>query len=302
MRCLNVAVFAFALLLRALVGFHPHSGQDDYQGGAAAAAAGGAAPAVPATKYGGDYEAQRHWMELTYHLPLSEWYRHDLDYWGLDYPPLTAYVSWACGWAAHRAGSLHAGAAPDADAAACRPEDDAVCADDGRRSARSVPDGGLRVLRDLVALHSSRWGFEAPGGKLYMRGTVLLFDALVYMSAVWALAGRLTRDDGGGEEGAGGVAADASLLPAARRRRLCLVLTALCQPALVLIDHGHFQYNAVSLGLALWSFHFMTSGGAGRRRSFAGPAWGSVLFCLALNFKQMELYHAPAVFAYLLGR
>ena len=45
----------------------------------------------------GDYEAQRHWMELTIHLPTREWYRYDLQYWGLDYPPLTAYVSWACG-------------------------------------------------------------------------------------------------------------------------------------------------------------------------------------------------------------
>ena len=45
----------------------------------------------------GDYEAQRHWMELTIHLPMQEWYRYDLQYWGLDYPPLTAYVSWLCG-------------------------------------------------------------------------------------------------------------------------------------------------------------------------------------------------------------
>ena len=29
---------------------------------------------------------------------------------------------------------------------------------------------------------------------------------------------------------------------------------------------------------------------------------GSILFCLALNWKQMALYYAPAVFAYLLGR
>ncbi|KAG1739596.1 glycosyltransferase family 57 protein [Suillus lakei] len=50
----------------------------------------------------GDYEAQRHWMELTIHLPVREWYTYDLQYWGLDYPPLTAYVSWLCG----RIGSL----------------------------------------------------------------------------------------------------------------------------------------------------------------------------------------------------
>jgi hypothetical protein len=50
----------------------------------------------------GDYEAQRHWMEITLNLPSSEWYvnstRNDILYWGLDYPPLTAYHSCAIGW------------------------------------------------------------------------------------------------------------------------------------------------------------------------------------------------------------
>lgn len=49
----------------------------------------------------GDFEAQRHWMEITTNLPISEWYRNstvnDLDYWGIDYPPLSAYHSWICG-------------------------------------------------------------------------------------------------------------------------------------------------------------------------------------------------------------
>jgi alpha-1,3-glucosyltransferase len=45
----------------------------------------------------GDFEAQRHWMELTNHLPISQWYFFDLEYWGLDYPPLTAYHSWLLG-------------------------------------------------------------------------------------------------------------------------------------------------------------------------------------------------------------
>lgn len=45
----------------------------------------------------GDFEAQRHWMEITNHLPMSLWYFHDLEYWGLDYPPLTAYHSWLMG-------------------------------------------------------------------------------------------------------------------------------------------------------------------------------------------------------------
>ena len=45
----------------------------------------------------GDYEAQRHWMEITTQLPISQWYFYDLQYWGLDYPPLTAYHSWLLG-------------------------------------------------------------------------------------------------------------------------------------------------------------------------------------------------------------
>ena len=45
----------------------------------------------------GDYEAQRHWMEITINLPSRQWYKYDLQYWGLDYPPLTAYASWLCG-------------------------------------------------------------------------------------------------------------------------------------------------------------------------------------------------------------
>lgn len=45
----------------------------------------------------GDFEAQRHWMEITSHLPISQWYFYDLQYWGLDYPPLTAYHSWVLG-------------------------------------------------------------------------------------------------------------------------------------------------------------------------------------------------------------
>lgn len=45
----------------------------------------------------GDFEAQRHWMEITKHLPMTNWYFYELEWWGLDYPPLTAYHSWLLG-------------------------------------------------------------------------------------------------------------------------------------------------------------------------------------------------------------
>ena len=84
---LSIGFLSFVLLLRILVGFQPHSGQDNFHGAQKA--------------YGGDFEAQRHWLEITLHLPIGDWYWHDLEYWGLDYPPLTAYLSWLCGFISH---------------------------------------------------------------------------------------------------------------------------------------------------------------------------------------------------------
>uniref|UniRef100_A0A7S1ZDU1 Alpha-1,3-glucosyltransferase n=1 Tax=Ditylum brightwellii TaxID=49249 RepID=A0A7S1ZDU1_9STRA len=216
------------ILLRVLVGFHPHSGQDNHHGKEDA--------------YGGDYEAQRHWMELTLHLPIGDWYRYDLQYWGLDYPPLTAYHSYLCGLASH-----------------------------------------YLVGPESVELDKSR-AYEDVTHKSFMRGTVLVFDVLLYFTAVWKISQRLHFQN--------------------VSEWLWTVVLALAQPAIILIDHGHFQYNTISLGLALWSFHFMTLEQNDNNRSakFSGCVYGSILFCGALNFKQMSLYYAPAVFAYLLGR
>lgn len=53
------------------------------------------------------------------------------------------------------------------------------------------------------------------------------------------------------------------------------------------------RYNGVSLGLALWGVIGL------------GLGWdvlGSLAFTLALNYKQMELYHSLPFFCYLLGK
>jgi alpha-1,3-glucosyltransferase len=171
-------------------------------------------------------------MELTLHLPVGEWYWHDLDYWGLDYPPITAYVSYLCGLGS-----------------------------------------ALLVGDESVALDESK-GYEDPTHKTYMRATVWILDAVVYFPAVWMIAKRLH----------------------AENDWLWTFCSALAQPALLLMDHGHFQYNSTSLGFALLACYYMT------RPSFRDCIIGSFYFCLALNFKQMTLYHAPAIFFYLSGR
>ena len=64
------------------------------------------------------------------------------------------------------------------------------------------------------------------------------------------------------------------------------------QPATILIDHAHFQYNTVMLGFMLASMSSILSD---------RYIWASVFFVSALCFKQMALYYAPTMFAYLAG-
>lgn len=107
----------------------------------------------------GDYEAQRHWMELTVHLPIRQWYTYDLQYWGLDYPPLTAYVSWLCG---------------------------IVCVLECHffpTRIEYIYCRGSWLEPSWVALDTSR-GIETEASKVFMRSTVVLLDALVYVPAL----------------------------------------------------------------------------------------------------------------------
>ncbi|KAI3761035.1 hypothetical protein L1987_51440 [Smallanthus sonchifolius] len=213
-----ICVSLFAVLVRLAVSLHPHSGAGD------------------PPKYG-DFEAQRHWMEITTSLPVNEWYQNttenDLSYWGLDYPPLTAYQSYVHGLV-------------------------------------------LRFFHpESVSLYSSR-GHESYFGKLLMRWTVLTSDVLIFFPAVlWLIVAFANQSRGHKSNIAWHVA------------------MILLNPCLILIDHGHFQYNCISLGLTV---------GAVAAVLCDKDLVASFLFSLALNHKQMSTYYAPAFFSYLLGK
>ena len=72
-------------------------------------------------------------------------------------------------------------------------------------------------------------------------------------------------------------------------------LASLFNPCLIFVDHGHFQYNAVSLGLSLIALYYATS--ERKRDRIIGCFW----FTLAIMYKQMELYHSFAFFFLLIG-
>lgn len=85
---------------------------------------------------------------------------------------------------------------------------------------------------------------------------------------------------------------------------LVSLLLVLLNPTLVLIDHGHFQYNSISLGLMQLSLYYTLlyqSNKESIKFNIIKLVFCSFFFCLALNYKQMELYHALPIFFYLLA-
>ncbi|GAA6017781.1 hypothetical protein JCM10207_000499 [Rhodosporidiobolus poonsookiae] len=227
----------------------------------------------------GDLEAQRHWLALTssslnslnlpflrLHTPPSpssnaslspaEWYYHDHTYWGLDYPPLTAYHSLLLGAVARLSPSTS-------------------------RFVTLRPDSRTASIADLNKWEQEMVALEREGGmKNFMRTSVVVGDLLVWVSAVVVYCRRNYR----GSSTRGGKST---------RNVLVAALAILLQPALLLIDNGHFQYNSLMLGFTLWALNAFQAG---------HDCLGSVFFVLSLGFKQMALYYAPAVFAYLLGK
>ncbi|XP_017075637.2 LOW QUALITY PROTEIN: probable dolichyl pyrophosphate Man9GlcNAc2 alpha-1,3-glucosyltransferase [Drosophila eugracilis] len=182
----------------------------------------------------GDYEAQRHWQEVTVNLDVGEWYtnssNNDLLYWGLDYPPLTAYHSYLVGLI------------------------------------------GKSLDSRFVELHESR-GFQSKEHKRFMRATVVTADVLIYLPAILYLVYCIDKTFQGDD-------------------KLFLFTIIATYPGQILIDNGHFQYNNISLGFAAVAIGAIL----GRRFYLA-----SFFFTLALNYKQMELYHSLPFFVFLFG-
>lgn len=107
-----------------------------------------------------------------------------------------------------------------------------------------------------------------------MRATVIMSDIVILVPAIWLFISAYYKG----------------------RKYHEIIATfffILVQPGLILIDHGHFQYNGVSIGLAILGIALILKD---------NDMLGSFFFALSLNFKQMSLYYSPAFFFYLLGK
>lgn len=214
----------------------------------------------------GDFEAQRHWVEITNALPMAEWYvdtpKNNLTYWGLDYPPLTAYHSQLVGQVARQFLQRKYGVA------------------EGNR--RWDSSFGLRTSR----------GSETPQTVGLMRNAALLSEVLVFVPAccllvaqLYALAKGLAGDNQRLQRNLGTAAPFALAV--------LLVWGAL---SMIYIDHGHFQFNAVSLGLFVWSCYMLLLdclqvARLGPSGTFVYLGLSIALYVASYCFKQMSLYY-----------
>eukprot|EP00930_Biecheleria_cincta_P011606 TRINITY_DN11455_c0_g1_i2.p1 TRINITY_DN11455_c0_g1~~TRINITY_DN11455_c0_g1_i2.p1 ORF type:complete len:506 (+),score=75.11 TRINITY_DN11455_c0_g1_i2:114-1631(+) len=118
----------------------------------------------------------------------------------------------------------------------------------------------IAQLCDPRMLEVSNLEYASPETVLFQRLSVVGGDALLLWGA-WRLGGS---------------------------RSAALVL---CNSALLMVDHIHFQYNGMLLGLLLLSAADIEQGRTNR---------GAAIFCLLLSMKQIFLYVAPVYFIYLL--
>lgn len=215
---IKYVVILFAVIIRAAISRGPYSGMNT-------------------PPMFGDFEAQRHWLDLTVNLPISEWYYYNLQYWGLDYPPLTAYHSLILGYI-----------------------------------------GKTFINLEWFQLDLTN-GLENNDLKTFMRITVIVSELLTYIPGVYYFTKWFNKHID--------VADKKSILNQTLTFAIILFI-----PTLILIDHGHFQYNCVMLGFVLLSIDCFLNDYL---------MLGSIFFVFSLTFKQMALFYAPLVFAYLLG-
>lgn len=207
----TLLIHFISLLLKALTGLYGYSGEHD------------------PPKFG-DYEAQRHWMELTTNLPVSEWYtdseNNPKEYWPLDYPPLSGYYSLLWGYF-------------------------------------------FKFILPKSVLLKLSWGFESQIHKFLMRFSVLASDFLFYHIPVYLLCSKLFLSKNYN-------------FKCIQKYYISSILF-LCSPVLIVIDHGHFQYNCVMHGLFILTLYFLYC------KFFILAIF---TYCLCINFKQMGLYFA----------
>ena len=124
-------------------------------------------------------------------------------------------------------------------------------------------------LVDPEMLVVDHLGYASAGTVLFQRVSVIVVDVVLFLA---------TRSF-------------CSKYPEERARKVVLLLT-LTNAGLLLVDHVHFQYNGVMLGLLVYSLALVQQGRF---------VFGGMVYAALLNMKHIFIYVAPVFFIYLLS-
>ena len=107
---------------------------------------------------------------------------------------------------------------------------------------------GSRINPTWFTLGSSR-GIETPNSTVFMRSSVLVLDALIYIPALLMFT-KIWQGNRSKRTQVSPIYQPENDTRLTFGFKNVTLLTLLLQPALLLVDFGHFQYNSVMLGMS----------------------------------------------------
>ena len=134
---------------------------------------------------------------------------------------------------------------------------------------------------DAKMLIVSAMPYASAGTVAYQRLTVMASDALLLAGASAMTASPATESTA-----SAGAAAAFGISPS-----VATIALVVLNPGLLLVDHVHFQYNGMLIGLLLLACAALANG---------RHLWAAVAFSALLNLKHLFLFAAPLFFVYLL--
>lgn len=267
---------------------------------------------IPSLYRSTDFDVHRNWLSITHHknsIPLSQWYFetiHDTTVHTLDYPPSFAFFQYFLS--------------------------------NNFITNYLIQKGYLdEQCLALLGDHENQVGADCV---IFQRGTVILADSIFFMGAFllsWSILWDCDDDYDGDDDGTGDDrtkkkkkkdnnnnmkkknGAEKKILS----NQIACFLLIVSNSGLILLDHIHFQYNGMLLGVLMASIACIlhaiaiagTATGTGNgnittpamqvmqpKRVTKMELLASILFALLLTLKHLYLTLAPVYFYYLLRK
>eukprot|EP00948_MAST-09A_sp_MAST-9A-sp1_P000901 g901.t1 len=196
-------------------------------------------------------------MATTYHLPLSQWYTDTTSQWTLDYPPCFAYFEFVL--------------AQIVNSHFIRKYLILPLDFPGEKNLPSLQFENYSI----TTLQSKP--FDSVATVVYQRLSVIVTDLTLLFGVILFISTWSTRTE-------------VERKFSSTKMVVVLILIVL-NAGLLLVDHIHFQYNGMLIGLYLISIAFLRAG---------YDLHGAFVFTILLLFKHIFAYMLPAYVIYLL--